>query len=207
MISIAEDNLLKPAKIINTHSQKNIEMKNRIFDVALHLMKKVEFNKLTIRNICTNAGISIGMFYRNFESKDALLFYYYERISESYYNQVYDTLKDKNLDEQLLTLYTWISEFNVYLGLDFCRYFFDSHSIVQKKDYIGNQVVDISNKYIEAAVEKGYKLKYGRTPMEVTRDLCIIIKGVTFDWCIHEGNYDLVKYTNEFLKRIMKNLI
>ena len=56
-----------------TKDMKNRKLKEHIFDVALTLMKQIGYDNITIRMICTEAGISTGMFYKHFSSKEDIL--------------------------------------------------------------------------------------------------------------------------------------
>ena len=43
-----------------------------ILDAAIRLTRQVGFDKMTIRDICTAAGVTTGAFYRYYDSKEAL---------------------------------------------------------------------------------------------------------------------------------------
>lgn len=53
--------------------------KKKIFDTTIRLIHKKGYSKITIREICQNAQISVGTFYLYFSSKDDILLeIYYE---------------------------------------------------------------------------------------------------------------------------------
>lgn len=56
--------------------------KKKIFDTTLLLIKKKGFGKITIREICQSAQISIGTFYLYFSSKDEILLEIYNKIDQ-----------------------------------------------------------------------------------------------------------------------------
>ena len=47
--------------------------KKKIFDVTMVMLRKKNYNKITIREICQSAQISVGTFYLYFSSKDEIL--------------------------------------------------------------------------------------------------------------------------------------
>lgn len=57
--------------------------KKKIFDTTLLLIKKKGYGKITIREICQNAEISIGTFYLYFSSKDEILLEIYEKVDRN----------------------------------------------------------------------------------------------------------------------------
>ena len=60
------------------------EEKRRIFNIAVEMLKKKGYEKLSIRAICSEAGISIGSFYHYFSSKQELLSFYYDEAVETF---------------------------------------------------------------------------------------------------------------------------
>lgn len=54
--------------------------KKKIFDTTLLLIRRRGYGKITIREICQNAQISIGTFYLYFSSKDDILLEMYDKI-------------------------------------------------------------------------------------------------------------------------------
>lgn len=56
--------------------------KKKIFDTTMLLIKKRGYSKITIREICQSAQISIGTFYLYFSSKDEILLEIYNKIDQ-----------------------------------------------------------------------------------------------------------------------------
>lgn len=56
--------------------------KKKIFDTTMLLIKKKGYGKITIREICQSAQISIGTFYIYFTSKDEILWEIYDKIDQ-----------------------------------------------------------------------------------------------------------------------------
>ncbi len=61
--------------------------------------------------------------------------------------------------------------------------------------------------HIFDAVAGGFQLSQGRTPYSVSKDLCVLVKGIIFDWSAHEGSYDMAKFAGELLTRCMVGLL
>ena len=56
--------------------------KKRIFDTTMRLIRKKGYSKITIREICQNAQISVGTFYLYFSSKDDILLEIYHKTDQ-----------------------------------------------------------------------------------------------------------------------------
>lgn len=56
--------------------------KKKIFDTTMRLVRKKGYSKITIREICQNARISVGTFYLYFSSKDDILLEIYHKADQ-----------------------------------------------------------------------------------------------------------------------------
>ncbi len=104
------------------------DLKKKIFDIAMRQMQESGYESLTIRSICSKAGISNGMFYKIYDSKEDLLSFYYEEIQNEYDDHVRNELNGLPFPDQLIEFYRWILSFTENLGVDFCRSFFTSRN-------------------------------------------------------------------------------
>lgn len=182
--------------------------RQKIFAATSELIRKMDYADITARMICAEAGISIGMFYRNFPSKDSVLSFIYEEIAETYEAEIRDTLIDLPVRKRLICFYIWLSSFVSCFGLQFVRHFLDANTISVKSDYDNNQAVLIGKHLLDAAVEKGeLTLSEGRMSFEVTHDILVIVKGALLDWAISGGAYDLADYVKALLEKTMPALL
>jgi AcrR family transcriptional regulator len=190
-----------------TKESKNLKIKNHIFEVALSLMKELGYDNLTIRKICEIADVSIGMFYRQFSSKEDLLSFYYVKAQESFDDIIKETLTDMTTEEQLISFYSWLCKFTQELGLDFCKNFFNSKNKTMNTTLFSNRLIEITNNILEDAIQNGFTISNGRTPYDVSKDLCVLVKGAIFDWSAHEGNYDMTEFTVGLIRRSLKGIL
>lgn len=198
---------MKTKRKIETKEMKNKKMKQHIFDVALNLMNEVGFENITIRMICLEADISTGMFYQHFSNKEDLLAYYYDEAQEKFDAVINDKLRGKEIRELLIEFYAWLFEFTVGLGVDFCRNFFSSKNKAMNTNLFHNRIIDITNRAMEDAISKGYHLSPGRTPYQVSKYLCVMAKGVIFDWSAHEGSYDMAEFGRNLITLTIDGLL
>ena len=63
---------------LSKQQKKSQETKEKIFQAAKKILQKSGYEKLSIKNICEEAGVSNGSFYHHFKTKDDLLSYYIE---------------------------------------------------------------------------------------------------------------------------------
>lgn len=194
-------------KNFETKEEKNKRIKEHIFDVALSMMKQIGYDNITIRMICKEADISTGMFYKHFNSKEKILAFYYDKAQEDFETIINEQLSQLSIKDQLIQFYVWICKFTADLGVDFCRNFFQSKNELMNTNLFNNKLIEITNRCIEDAIKNGFKLSKGRTPESVSKDLCIMVKGIIFDWSAHGGCYDMSDFCKQLLTRCMDGLL
>lgn len=72
---------LKEKQTISRKEQA-VLTKKKIFDTTIYLIRKKGYNKITIREICQAAELSVGTFYLYFLSKDDVLLELYRQVNE-----------------------------------------------------------------------------------------------------------------------------
>ena len=60
------------------------QSKRAISEALLRLLKNHEYGKITLQAIVNEAGVSRMAFYRNFESKDAMIKYYLDHVTDDF---------------------------------------------------------------------------------------------------------------------------
>jgi AcrR family transcriptional regulator len=190
-----------------TKQSRELKIKNHIFEVALTIMKEIGYDNLTVRKICEVADISTGKFYSLFKSKEDLLGFYYVKALESFDDIIKDNSTDMAIEEQLITFYINLTNSTASLGLDFCRNYFNPKNEELNTTIFHNKVIETTNSYLENAIKNGLVISNGRTPSEVSNDLCVITKGVFFDWSANEGRYDMSKFMDGLLRRCLKGIL
>lgn len=72
-----------------------METKNRIYHAAMKEINEKGFNNVNIEDITTEAKVAKGTFYTHFESKEAIIFYTFER-SDEIYEQAFQKVEGKS---------------------------------------------------------------------------------------------------------------
>lgn len=68
-------------------SAQGAAARQRLYEVALKLMAKKGFESTTLRDVANEAGVSVGLLYRYFPSKRAIIIALYEELSADYARQ------------------------------------------------------------------------------------------------------------------------
>lgn len=181
--------------------------KQRIFDIALALMESVGYEKLSVRQICDEADISIGKFYRCFNSKQQLLNFVFSRFVHLFHVQISSELEDMEIWDQIITVYVRYTAYITGFGIDFVKNFYNSNNPMLDTHIYNNEIIVITDGLIARAIQKGLRVRTDRSIREISQDFCVIVKGIIFEWCIRRGEFNIAEYTERLLRTTAKSIL
>lgn len=196
------DNTLKVPRQVRSQ-----QVKNQIFQAAMELMREYGYEYVTVANVCSRAGISVGSFYHHFGSKDELLAYYFDAGYEKYWEE-YESKLTGDFIEDVVVVYSMYSEYCMDQGLQFIKNFYTPNN---KSLYLGDftksgekhlPIMKKSYVILQEAQKRG-EIKPGEDLKQLTEDLCMLEKGLIFEWALSDGQYDLLTA----VRRIMTNML
>lgn len=176
---------------LTPRQKQSIETKDKIYCCAVNLFAKMSYEKVKISDICKAANVSIGAFYHHFQSKESII------------NEAFNALDEKLKEE--LDSYTQKSTFETIRFLMSTQLsMLKNDSSILATQFFKNQLSN-EEKYILNKNRFFYKtlLKVVQTSInnnefrgsaeEITDTLLRISRGTIYDWCLHEGSYELLK--------------
>lgn len=187
-------------KVTNRKLQAQATYEN-IYNAAMSLVEKEGFKNITVRKICEKAGVSIGSFYNYFNSKEDILNEIFKKADDFFLNVVANNLDGENAKEKIVKFFIYYAEYCKRDKLDQLKQIYNtSNPMFIKK---GRPMQEVLKKVVEEGIEKG-ELITDMTPDEVVKFFFIALRGVIFDWCLHDGSYDLIQFTKEYTERLLK---
>ena len=191
---------------------KSQDVKNRIYQAAVKMLKEYEYEYLTIRNICQEADVSTGTFYHHFKNKDDLLSYYIEHGYKEFYanNEIHYS---DDIVENIVKVYDIYLSFCLHYGLEFLsNYYSTKNKGVYLRDIQSEEELARRPGLLEAiriinfGKENGY-IKEEVSANEVGNDIGVIMKGIIFDWCLGDGCFDLKSEGARLIKLYLHSLL
>ena len=89
----------------------NGECSTYIITALLQLMQKKAFDRISITELCRKAGVSRMSFYRNFESKEAVLNKWCARITDRFVAESGINYRNNTMKEYFNTLFTHVLKY------------------------------------------------------------------------------------------------
>lgn len=185
---------------------KSRMVKDSILDAATELIKTNGYEYVTVNNVCSLAGVSVGSFYHHFENKDELLAYYLTAAFEKHATE-YDEMHGDDVVANVLNCYSLYADFIIDQGVEFTKNYYTTknkslgrtqfNTVSRKK--VSLPILEKTIELLADGVKNGYLLPLTNSE-ELGEDLCTIEKGTIFDWAICDGAYNLVTATHRLLK-------
>ena len=167
------------------------ETERRILNAALDLMRDRGFDKVSIRDICKEAGITTGAFYHHFSSKEALLESGFAPLDD-YMAGALAGHEEEPPDLRLWRILSAYAKFMEQSGELIGRYY--QRRIAEP----GTRSMDATRYTLRAMLDcfrqaEGEGLLRPEHPPEWVADFCFRhFRGVVIDWVLHRGSYPLL---------------
>jgi Transcriptional regulator len=177
------------------------ETKRRIFQSAIGLMAEKGYHGTKIEEICQAAEVSIGAFYHHFKSKDDIFSVTYEEADAYFEAEVASRLRVMEPCERVLGFFAIYAEFNRSQGLEQCKVLFNADNRWFIKQGRGMQ------KVLAAQIAECQSLELidsSEEPESITIELFVLARGVVYDWCLHDGGYDLAAEMRRLVERMLR---
>lgn len=169
------------------------------------MLSKYDYSSLTVRNICDEAGVSTGTFYHYFDSKDDLWFYYLDGGLEEYAKEI-ELKYNGDIAAYVLRVYDIYLTYCQEAGIEFLTNYYAASNKQLSREKAGARPVA---RWLDDGIQKAKK--EGRFHCKVSEedfvhDICIIIKGCIFEWCVNDGHFDLIDCAKNVMQRYMDGI-
>ncbi len=187
-------------------TKRQIQAQNthrKIYNIAIELIEKKGFHNITIAEICKEANVSVGSFYNYFESKYEILNEIFKLADEYFSTTVLSNLQEGTTYDKIIKFFEYYGNYNVDRGVDFIKQLYVGKNNLFTTKGRPMQTV------LKSIIEEGQESKEISTDMtsdEIVRLLFITVRGIIYDWCLHDGKYDLTDTISDYIKRIVYTL-
>ncbi len=176
--------------------------RKKIYSVSIAFMEKKGYSGTTIEEICKKAGVSVGTFYNYYKSKDDIFYDIYKQADEYFEHTVIPGLNEQSIaiSEKIVAFFKYYANYNKKRGFETISQLYNTK----------NRFFAVKGRYMQESLksliaEGQSKNQISKTmgPDEITDFLFIASRGVVYDWCIHEAEYDLEKKMEYYIKKTM----
>ena len=187
-------------------------VKENILKATTQLIKKYGIEFVTVSNICKAANVSTGSFYHHFGNKDELLAYYLIEAFKDHFS-AFEKINSDDPVANVLLCYEIYNQFLLNQGFEFIKNYYTtnnkglySHSNHSSAARLRVPLTSKIHSFFLDGIHKGF-INQDCDIKNLMYDLSVIEKGVIFDWCLSEGEYDLKEQVNRLLSNYMLNCV
>ena len=182
--------------------------KKKIIDTTINLIRTDGADSLTVRAICQKCDLSAGTFYHYFQSKDDLLVYFLK--SGCFFHKDFGaTLSDPV--EYVVALYMSLVAQYQDLGIRFMKNFYScgntalsSYMGQRNRSFAPDTIMYVCEQRLKQFQADG-KLRLDADPHEISEDVCTIVKGCVFEWCICDSEMELEKTLRRIIEKYFQD--
>jgi AcrR family transcriptional regulator len=185
-------------KISNRELQAN-KTRNKIYETAKKLFMEHGFDNVSVDSIVNAAGVSKGLFYVYFESKDILpsIFIndYIKNVDLDYKIYLEDNENNVTTYEIMMLVTERIAELmSGKIGCDIMKNLYKAH-ITKSIDTNYSMIYSKELYKVYADIlERGFlrgDIKVDLPVDTLAKHMILALRGITFEWCVQDPNYNL----------------
>lgn len=172
--------------------------KVKIYNVATKLISKKGYNSVTIQEICSLAKVSVGSFYHHFKAKEGILMERYDE-TDRYFDKVFAAYpEDANAVDLIIDFigHQMYLAKSVQIDLVTPTYF---NPRLANNAFFRTPERSIP-KHLRKIVENGQakgQIRADISAKEISAYILRFSRGMIYDWCIKNGDYDIQKTGRE----------
>ncbi len=178
-----------------TREKNSKNNKQKIYDAALLLFDKYDFNTVTVDDICDYTNLSKGTFYHYFKSKEDLVIVAFIKALDKYMEENYKLDEAHPFAEQFTDFVLCMFDFAKSVGKDFTRRSYIAQISTEIELRIqGRVMVDILYKLIERGKRENL-FKFDYSDIEFYTTIIGTFTGIMIKWSTDTtNNFDWEKF-------------
>lgn len=184
---------------LTNRDRQALATKEKLYKTGIQLFKKHGYENVSVDDIVKECAVSIGTFYRYYESKMAL---YMEMFinAQDFFEDFKRIDYEKELPRVVLLRYfKQYVQLNESGGIEFLGEILavSNRKFLKNQDF-ENDVVEIITNY-----QKRHAFPACESPQDISDMLFTIARGVLLDWCYKKGSYDVYERMDHAISSIL----
>lgn len=182
------------------------DSRQTIIDAAVTIITRDGAEEMTVRSVCDEADVSIGTFYHYFQNKDDLMMVF---IRDTSFSEPPLSCPREDVAGRITELYMRLIDKYQSLGSAFMRSFYTTGNNALSAymgqvngDFADGTVMALCEKELAEAKDAGF-LSGSMDPHTASEDVCTIVKGCVFEWCLSDGQADMEVMLRRILSRYL----
>lgn len=191
--------------------------KKNIVDTALKLFAEKNFSDVSVEDIVSALGLSVGAFYHHFQNKDAILenvFLGFDKKYNDFYESVMLTqeIKSKSAVDKIEIFVSAAVEICADIGVDFLCACYRYAISGKNRDCFVASVFNLNRPFyriLREIIAEGQEcgdIKKEIPINQIIWDLAVIARGSEMEWCMMNGSSDIRSLSRSALQNYLKGI-
>lgn len=189
---------------LTKRKQQAMETKRKIYITSIELIKQSGYEQVTVDGICDACQITKGAFYHHFKSKDDIVIGICMDMDRSLEAFIEEASSVKAPLERLEGILNYYIKFTAEIGLDATRQIYKL-MVDGKHDYLVS-AQRYPSVVLYQTVQDGQEAGIFRRDLSserIVKHLNNFIFGLSLNWCIAGGSYDIEKEGRNSISELM----
>jgi len=178
--------------------------REKIYKTAFDLITNLGFDNVSVDQICEESGVAKGSFYHHFRSKDDIVIETYKNVDRDYTEEIMNLPGDIGCVERIIVTVKFQARYAKMKGVSFVKQIYKSQLDTGTQFFISEErpFFKLIQETIETGQENG-ELRADIASDVMTRLVLSISRGITYDWCLRDGSYDIEEIMEHFFRSLL----
>ena len=187
-----------------TRREQAEQTRHHIFRCALELLEERDFEDIKIKEIVAAANVSVGSFYNYFHSKLDVYCESFELVDKFFAVTVAEKLTQPTARERILCFFDEYARYcDELTGIKLTRLLFTVNNPLFERQ-VPEGIYSVLLRQVRFGQERG-ELQPLSAELTV-QYLLISARGLVYNWCTRNGDYDLREIMGKYVSRLLKAL-
>lgn len=180
--------------------------RQRLFDAAYSLLTEKDFKDITISEIVKRAGVSIGTFYLYYTSKLDVYYQTYVLADRYFAQSVAPRVQTGDTLTRLLAYFDDYAHYNSdYTSVKLTSLLYNGENKCFLREDAGEGMHTVLLSIVRYGLSTG-ELDRTLTEQDICDFLMNAVRGLVYNWCIRDGEYDLKEAMRPYVTRLYRSV-
>lgn len=179
-------------KKLTSRDLQAMETKKKIYDTAVRLLSEKGYENTTVDDICKASGVAKGSFYHYYKKKTDIIVQTYNDVDERISRECAALPLDTDVIGKIIYAPMFQARYAIEKGLNFTTLIYKQQIDTENAFFASEKRAFIT--FIRNSIQEGQDKGIIRSDIsanELSKIVVSFSRGITYDWCLHDGNYDL----------------
>ena len=125
----------------------------------------------------------------------------YQVADEYFLQKVAPNIKEGTFEQNIRKYFCYYAQYNIDRGIEFVKNLYNVHNTMFIKKGRHMQLILLE---LIAEAQSAGKIIQDISAEEIVDYLFIAARGIVYDWCLHDGSYDLGEFMDGYFARLIK---